>query len=85
MNGNDEFWLHLTRMADAYSDGGLTHAERAACALEHFQQMPYVAQREVLESLRSAAYQLPDLYTIVAAKLNAPPRVAVIDEQVKAG
>jgi hypothetical protein len=35
-----------------------------------FEAMPRVAQREILSSLRSLAYQLPDLYTIAAASAS---------------
>src|SRR5688500_11890678 len=70
MNGADDFWLNLARLADSYADCGSTAAERAARALRQFESMPRVAQREILLSLRSLAYQLPDLYTISSASAN---------------
>jgi hypothetical protein len=70
MNGADDFWIDLARLADSYADCGSTAAARAACAMNQFEAMPLVAQREILASLRSLAYQLPDLYTIAAASVN---------------
>jgi hypothetical protein len=67
MNGADDFWLNVARLADSYADCGTTAAERAARVMRQFEAMPRVAQREVLLSLRSLAYELPDLYTISAA------------------
>ena len=70
MNGADDFWLNLARLADSYADCGPTAAARAARAMLQFEAMPRVAQREILSSLRSLAYQLPDLYTISAGSAN---------------
>jgi hypothetical protein len=79
MNGNSDFWLHLARTADAYNEGGLTSAERAQAAMDQFRDMPLLAQREVIQSLRSMALQLPDLYMIaegqyVKARVRQPTR-----------
>lgn len=70
MNGAEDFWLNLARLADSYEDCGSTAAARAARAMIQFEAMPRVAQREVLSSLRGLAYQLPDLFTIAEASAN---------------
>ena len=71
MKSANDFWLNLARMADSYGQGGLTHSERIATAMQQFDHMPPVVQREVLAALRSAAYQLPDLYSIAAARVES--------------
>ena len=68
MNGTGEFWLHLSRMADAYSGTGETPADRIACAVEQFERMPGAARCEVQETLKSMAAQLPELYAELAAR-----------------
>jgi hypothetical protein len=68
MSNADDFWLNLARLSDSYADCGSTAAQRAARALSQFEDMPHVAQREVLVALRDLAFQLPDLYTIAAAR-----------------
>ena len=70
MNGTDDFWLNLARLADCYADYGSTAAERAARAMVQFEALPRASQREILSSLRGLAYQLPDLYTIFAASAS---------------
>jgi hypothetical protein len=68
MDGDENFWLHLTRLADSYQAGGATPAERAAAALLQFNDMPPAVQREVLVAMRSAVTELADLYAVAAAK-----------------
>ena len=68
MKSDNDFWIRLNQLADAYKDRGLSSQERAASVLAQFEEMPHLAQREVLDSLHRLAYQLPDLYTVVAAR-----------------
>jgi hypothetical protein len=78
MNNND-FWLNLSRTADAFNEGGLTTQERMSAVMGQFEQMPHLAKREILSALRSLAYQLPDLHTVASARslelrMEAPGR-----------
>ena len=68
MNDADDFWLYVTRMAESLDEGGLTTEERMAYAMQAFDQMPTLAQREVLAALRKLAVELPDLFTIAAGR-----------------
>ena len=67
MNDADDFWVYLVRLSESYNSGGKTGQERAAYALQHFREMPPLAQQEVLNALRNVAVHIPDLYTIAAA------------------
>ena len=68
MTSADDFWLNVVRLADSYADGGSTSAERSSIAMRQFDDMPRVAQVEVLKALRHLAYELPDLYAVAAAR-----------------
>jgi hypothetical protein len=65
-------WINLSRLAAAYNAMAPTSAERLACAKSRFSEMPQVAQQEILVALNSMAYQLPDLYTVLAAQSYQP-------------
>jgi hypothetical protein len=70
MNGDHSFWLYLSRTSDAFDESGATPSARAAMALQQFEEMPPIAQREVLGALANMAYQLPNLFAIVSARAN---------------
>jgi hypothetical protein len=82
MKSENDFWISLNRLADAYANRGLTASERAASVLSQFEEMPPLAQREVLEALRGLAYQLPDLYTVIAARVYS--REIARNQQIEA-
>ena len=63
----NEFWLNLHRLSVAYDAEGSTIKERTANICGQFEQMPPVAQQEVLEELRRLAVHLPELYPVIAA------------------
>ena len=63
----NEFWLNLHRLHVAYESEGATIKERAANICRQFEQMPPVAQQEVLDELRRLAIHLPQLYPLMAA------------------
>ena len=72
---NQEFWLNLHYLADAYRGEGLTAEERATTILTAFERMPPIARREVLADLAQVAFNLSDLYVTVMA------RARQLDEQ----
>jgi hypothetical protein len=63
----NEFWLNLHRLSAAYDAEGTTIKERTANICQQFEQMPCLAQQEVIEELRRLAICLPELYPIIAA------------------
>jgi hypothetical protein len=70
MNDLRNPWLNLSRLAVAYNAMAPTAAERLTCAKLRFSEMPQVAQEEILVALKSMAYQLPDLYTVLAVQFQ---------------
>jgi hypothetical protein len=66
MYSPNEFWLNLHRLAAAYDAEGATIGERNANITRQFQDMPYLAQREVLGELQRLVHRLPELYLHVA-------------------
>jgi len=67
----NEFWLNLHRLSVAFDAEGATNKERAANICRQFEQMPPVAQQEVLDELRRLAIHLPELYPVIAAAAHA--------------
>ena len=71
----NEFWLNLHRLSESYDSEGANVTERAAHITRQFQDMPGLAQQEVLQELHRLAIHLPELYAVVAAAANgASPR-----------
>ncbi|MCI0357341.1 MAG: hypothetical protein L0211_02510 [Planctomycetaceae bacterium] len=65
---DNKFWMHVVRLSEAFSEAGLTPDERCAFIVRQFENLPPVAQREVLGALRTVSYGLPDVHSIVNAK-----------------
>jgi hypothetical protein len=75
MYSPNEFWLNLHRLASAYDAEGATIGERNANITRQFEDMPYLAQQEVLKELQSLVHRLPELYPAISNAANASARV----------
>src|SRR4051812_26866332 len=67
----NEFWLYLHRLAEAYDAEGLTTEERSQNIIAQLEEMPHVAQRQLLADLMTVAVRVPDIYPLAVAAVNA--------------
>jgi hypothetical protein len=75
------FWLSLHELAESYRAEGRSGPERTASIIQQFNNMPPIAQRELLRDLLQVASSCPDLYPLaMSAAHNASEqrRVAVL-------
>jgi hypothetical protein len=70
MASANDFWLNVNRLAESYETAGGNARERADSIVGDLESMPQVAREEVLRELRTLACNLPDVFTIAAARAN---------------
>ena len=76
MKSPNTFWLALHELAEAYDSEGLNPDERARNIADQYQEMPHIAQREVLADLLRIALHVPDLCSVILAAANQSDEAA---------
>jgi hypothetical protein len=67
MQPPNEFWLRLHELSLAYEGEGRDPDQRNENIVKEFQEMPLVAQHEVLDDLVRIVANLPAIYPAVVA------------------